>query len=144
MSVQNEYQIWMNTKQPVINATMSPAPGVCAKLRDEFKALTGTDNTYGNEAHEELWETMYKNACIKFTFTDMSLHEAQAILEHNRIANPDQNVSLSAGKSYIGNVTWNDQMKMFWEYETYTEQGAKLAEARKAECDALGLIAAWS
>lgn len=141
MSAQNEYEIWMNTKQPVINATMSPSAQACAEIREEFKAATGSDNYYDNR---DLWEHMYDKACVKFTFTDMSLKEAQAILEHNRIANPDQNVSLSAGKSYIGNVTWNDQMKMFWEYETYTEQGAKLAAARKAECDALGLIAAWS
>ena len=140
MSVQNEYQIWMNTEMPVINAIMSPAPGVCAKLIQEFKAATGTDNTYANE---ELWETMYKNACVHYEFNDMSLKQAQAILEHKRIANPDQNISLYAGKSYIGNVTWNDQMKMFWEYETYTEQGAKIAAARKAECDALGKIASW-
>jgi hypothetical protein len=57
---------------------------------------------------------------------------------------PGQHVNIYGDdNSFIGNVTWNDQMKMFWEYPTYTDLGNKLREARMAEAKQLNLIASF-
>lgn len=69
--------------------------------------------------------------------------EAQAFAEPIRIANPDQCVSLYTENGFIGNTTWNDQIKMFWEYPVYTELGAEIMMMRQSEAADQGLIASW-
>lgn len=120
---------------------MSPSRTEAQTARAEYEALTGTDNTY---EHREIWDRIYEAYSKTWVYENMSLKQVQAIAEPLRIANPDQCVSIHTDdKCFIGNTTWNDQMKMFWEYETYTPEGAAIAAARKAECDALGKVAAW-
>ena len=135
------YQKFMNDIRKVLTITLSPSTPEAQAARAEYEALTGTDNTY---EHNEIWERIYNSYSKTWVYSDMSLRTGQEIAENIRIAHPDQCVSLHTDdKCFIGNTTWNDQMKMFWEYETYSVTGTALAKKRKAEADALGLIAAW-
>lgn len=129
----NEYNNWMNSIQSEVLIKLSPSE---AKVR-EIMSKVDPKSDY------ELWRSMIDAAYTVYPYKNISLLEAQKIAEPIRIANPSQHVSIYAGKSFIGNTTWNDQMKMFWEYPTFTEEGAKLAGERKAECDLLGKVASW-
>ncbi len=76
---------------------------------------------------------------------DVTFKQAQKFAEPIRIAHPDQCVSLyneEAG-SFIGNTSWNDQVKMFWEYPVYTLEGKKVMQERSEDAKAQGLIASW-
>jgi hypothetical protein len=135
------YQKFMNTIRKSLTVTLSLSTAAAQQARAEYEALTGTDNTY---EHSDIWDKIYRSYSQKFEYANMSLNQIQTLVEPLRIAHPDQCVSISTDdKCFIGNTTWNDQMKMFWEYETYTPQGAALAAARKTEAEAAGLRAAW-
>jgi len=135
------YQKFQNDIRKTLTVTMSPSTPEAQAARAEYEALTGTDNTY---THSDIWDRIYSSYQKQWVYENMSLKQVQAIAEPLRIANPDQCVSIHTDdKCFIGNTTWNDQMKMFWEYETYTPQGAAIAKARKTVCDAEGKIAAW-
>jgi hypothetical protein len=91
-----------------------------------------------------MYETALNAASTQFKFKNKSFNEVQTLMEPLRIANPDSGCSLTTPNGdFIGNVTWNDQMSMFWEYQTYTDLGKKLASLRKQEAEQEGLIAAW-
>ena len=81
----------------------------------------------------------------ELVFTDISFNEVETIIEPLRIANPEMGCGIRTpeGNSWVGLVTWADQMEMFWEYPTYTPEGARLASLRKAEQDAKGVMASW-
>ena len=135
------YQKFQNDIRKKLTVTMSPSTPEAQAARAEYEALTGTDNTY---THSDIWDRIYSSYSKTWVYYSMSLKQVQAIAEPLRIANPDQCVSIHTDdKCFIGNTTWNDQMKMFWEYETYTPEGAAIAKARKEVCDAEGKIAAW-
>ena len=78
-------------------------------------------------------------------YTNKSFTEVQAIIEPFRIANPNMGAGIRTpeGNSWVGLVTWADQMEMFWEYPTYTPEGDRLASLRKAEQDAKGILVSW-
>jgi len=140
----SDYKQWMNKVQKSVTITLCPTTAEYLAARAEYEALTGTDNTYEHpEVFQKIIEPYYKNQVHE----NISLNQAQILAEPIRIANPDDNVNITSGEgekmSFIGNTSWADQMSMFWEYETYTPEGAKLAAARKAECDALGKVASW-
>ena len=141
MSASQEYQNWMNTIQESVTISLSPSTEKWQLARAEYEALTGTDDMY---EHIDIWKGIIGKYYTEQVHKGISLKRAQEIAEPIRIAHPDECVSIySSDKSFIGNTSWNDQMKMFWEYETYTPEGAALAAARKAEAEKLGLKAAW-
>jgi hypothetical protein len=98
-----------------------------------------------------MYDTLAKEIRVRisdteeFILTNLTWKRAQEIVEPIRINRPDRCISLycSTGNSFIGNTSWNDQMKMFWEYPTYTPEGAKLAAERAAEAEMKGLVASW-
>jgi hypothetical protein len=141
MSTNAEYTKWMNEKQSEVKIAISPSALECQFINAEYERLTGSINYYD---HPEKHDEIYKRFRKEITLQDVTLAEAQAFAEPIRIANPDQCVSLSTGKnSYIGNTTWNDQLKMFFEYPTYTEFGKQIMDKRKAEANAQGVKASW-
>ena len=135
------YQKFKSDIRKTLTITLSPSTADYQAARAEYEALTGTDNTY---THADIWERIINTYDKKWVYNNMSLNDAQTIAEPIRIACPDQCVSIHTDdKCFIGNTTWNDQMEMFFEYETYTEQGAALAKARQEEAARLGIKAAW-
>ena len=57
---------------------------------------------------------------------------------------PEQNVNIiSANGDFVGNVTWNDQLKMFWGYPTYTEIGKAIMAKRTEEQAEKGIQPSW-
>jgi len=141
MTSHPEYTKWMNTKQSEVKVSISPSPLECRAINDEYKRLTGSDNYYDDR---DLHDSLYNKHRKEIILENVSLKEAQAFAEPIRIANPDQCVSLYTGKnSFIGNTTWNDQLQMFFEYETYTPIGRRIMKQRKAEANAQGVIASW-
>lgn len=140
MSQHMEYLKWMNKEQEAVTIQLSPSTEQYQLIRGEYEALTGTDNMY---EHREIWDKICKTYWKTWEHKGISLKQAQAIAEPIRIAHPDQNVNIVAGKSFIGNTSWNDQLKMFFEYETYTEEGAAIMKARQEEAARLGIKAAW-
>ena len=136
-----EYTKWMNEKQTEVKISISPSPFECRAINDEYKRLTGSDNYYDDR---DLHDFLYNKYRKEIILENISLKEAQAFSEPIRIANPDQCVSLYTGQnSFIGNTTWNDQLKMFFEYETYTEIGKHIMSKRKKEANAMGIQASW-
>jgi hypothetical protein len=139
--MKTDYNIWLNTKQEEIKAIFSPSSEVAKIVRAEIASQTGSDNYYDNP---EMFDTALEAASTQFKFKNKSFNEVQTLMEPLRIANPDSGCSLyTLNGDFIGNVTWNDQMSMFWEYETYSDLGKKLASLRKQEAEQEGLIASW-
>lgn len=139
--MQNEYQLWMNKKQKEVKISISPSDLEYSVINKEYIQATGTDNYYD---HPEKWEEIRNKFRKEIVLHNISLRDAQAFAEPIRIANPNQCVSLYAdGNSFIGNTTWNDQLEMFFEYETYTSIGSEIMAKRKAEAEAQGISASW-
>jgi hypothetical protein len=137
----SDYKKWMNVKNEEVRISISLSSLEVELVNKEFKSLIGSDNYYDNpDLHDSISKKLRKEIILK----NVSLHEAQAFAEPIRIAYPDQCVSLYTGKnSFIGNTTWNDQLKMFFEYPTFTEIGKSIMEIRKAEANAQGIQASW-
>ena len=128
-------------KKNITIISLNPSYSEATQIRSEYLKITNTDDTW---EFNDLWRDLYKVACTESTHEGITLDEAQALAEPIRIAHPDQNVNIYNSKGdFIGNTTWNDQMKMFWEYPTYTEEGKRLREERMAEAAVKGLIASW-
>ena len=140
MSQHMEYLQWMNKVQETVIIQLSPTTEQYQLALAEYEALTGTDNPY---EHRTIYNDIVRTYWTEWVHNGISLKQAQAIAEPIRIAHPDQNVNICAGKSFIGNTSWNDQLKMFFEYETYTEEGAAIMFARQKEAAQLGIKAAW-
>jgi len=125
-----------------LTVSLSPSPLTYAEIRREYLTRTGTEDTY---EFPEIWKELIKRRTVSLVLENVSFDEASAFAEPLRIAHPDQHVNnYDEVGSFIGNTTWNDQMKMFWEYEVYTEYGNYLRNQRIAEAKELGLIASWS
>ena len=128
-------------KQPKLIVNLGVPQPIAAKIVADIIAKNGGDSFSNRDEIDE----RYKEVQRTLVFTDLSFLEVQAEIEHIRIANPDEGTSIHTedNNSFIGNTTWSDQMEMFWEYPTYTPQGAKIAAERKAEQDAKGILASW-
>jgi hypothetical protein len=137
----SDYKKWVNQKQSEVRITISPSPLEYSAIMKEYSLLTGSTNYYDNpDLYNEISNRIRKEIILE----NVSLNEAQAFAEPIRIAFPDQGVSLHAGEnSFIGNTSWNDQLKMFFEYPTFTEIGKTIMENRKAEANAMGIQASW-
>jgi len=135
------YTEFMNRKIETIKLTLSPSEEVYDKIRKTYFEKTGSDNYYD---HREIWDSIYKEHQFSLELKNSSFKEAQVFAEPIRISHPDQCVSLyGSDNSFIGNTSWADQLKMFFEYETYTEVGKSIMEKRKAEAEAAGEVASW-
>lgn len=129
------------SKVKQVKIVLSPSTEEWKSIRFQYEQLTGTTNTYDKP---EVWNELVEKFTKTLIVENISLKEAEVIAEPIRIMFPAQHVNIYGDdNSFIGNVTWNDQMKMFWEYPTYTDLGNKLKEARMAEAKGLGLIASW-
>ena len=129
------------SKVKQVKIVLSPSTEDYKSIRFQYEEQTGTANTYDKP---DVWNSLIAKFAKTLIVENISLTEAEAIAEPIRIMFPGQHVNIYGDdNSYIGNVTWNDQMKMFWEYPTYTDLGNKLREARMAEAKELGLIASF-
>jgi hypothetical protein len=129
------------SKVKQVKIVLSPSTEDYKSIRFQYEQQTGTNNTYDKP---DVWDSLIAKFAKALIVENISLTEAEAIAEPIRIMFPDQHVNIYGDdNSYIGNVTWNDQMKMFWEYPTYTDLGNKLRENRMAEAKQLNLIASW-
>jgi len=132
----------MNSIQKQVRISLSPSQEQYAQIRAEYLVKTGSDNYYD---FPDIFDQMVQDVRQEWTLENVTFTQAQAFAEPIRIANPNQCVTLYNDKngSFIGNTTWNDQIKMFWEYPVYTEQGAEIMLMRQTEAADQGLIAAW-
>ena len=124
-----------------VKIVLSPSPAQYQDARYRYSEITGTDDTYENP---NIWDSLIEARTATLVLENVSIKEAEAVAEPIRMMFPDQNVNIiSANGDFVGNVTWNDQLKMFWGYPTYTEIGKSIMEKRKAEQDALGIQSSW-
>ena len=134
MTMNSEYNNWMNTVQNEVIISLSPSKEKMAELELIINPSEDWDG----------FEALYKKAYIETVHNNITLREAQTIAEPIRIAHPDQCVSIYCGKNgFIGNTSWNDQLEMFFEYETYTPEGGAIMKARQEEAARLGQVASW-
>jgi hypothetical protein len=137
----SEYQRWMDKRQESVTVSISLSASQVAVVTEEFKSLTGSTNYYDNP---ELYDSIVTQHKTEIVLPGVSLNEAQAFAEPLRILYPDLCVSLyTRDGSFIGNTSWNDQMKMFWEYPVFTAVGEQLKQVRTAEAAEKNLIASW-
>jgi len=124
-----------------VKIVLSPSLAQYQDARHRYSEITSTDDTYENP---NIWDSLIEARTSTLVLENVSIREAEAVAESIRIMFPDQHVNIYGNdNSFIGNVTWNDQLKMFWGYQTYTEIGKAIMEKRKAEQDALGIQASW-
>jgi len=91
--------------------------------------------TYGEDWYEAYRDAI-RAADTRITLKDISFHGASAFAEEIRIAKPRTHVNIQTtepGGDFIANVTWNDQCAEFLEYETYTEEGARIIMEMKRQ-----------
>lgn len=123
-----------------VKIVLSPSSADYKLMRGNYE-LSGSDNVY---EYPEVWASLVESYNKTLIVENVSIREAEAIAEPIRIMFPDQHVNIYGNdNSFIGNVTWNDQLKMFWEYPTYTEIGKAIMAKRKEEQDALGIQSSW-
>lgn len=137
----NSYQSFLSDLRGEVKIVLSHSTETWNKIRAEYSAATGTDDMYQNYELFKLIQSKYSDT---WEYKNISLRKAQEIAEPIRIANPEQCVSIyTSDNSFIGNTSWADQMKYFFEYETFTAQGAELTKQRQAEAKELGIQASW-
>ena len=132
----------MNSIQKEVKIVLSPSHEQYTKIRAEYFEKTGSDNYYDNR---DLFDQMVKDVQTEWILENVTFGNAQCFAEPIRIAHPDQCVSLynDGNGSFIGNTSWNDQIKMFWEYPVYSIEGAEIMLARQQEAEEQKLIASW-
>jgi len=124
-----------------VKIVLSPSPAQYQDARYRYSEITGTDDTYENP---NIWDSLIETRTTTLVLENVSIKEAEAVAEPIRMMFPDQNVNIiSANGDFVGNVTWNDQLKMFWGYPTYTEIGKSIMAKRTEEQAALGIQASW-
>lgn len=137
----NTPQGFMEKKMQELTVALTPSPLEYAEIRREYIARTGTDNTY---VHEEVWKELIRRRTEKHILKNVTFDEAQAFAEPLRIAHPDQHVNIYDDRgNFIGNTTWNDQIKMFWDYPVFTPEGEILVNKRREEAALIGITASW-
>jgi len=124
-----------------VKIVLSPSRKEYEAARYRYSEITGTDDTYENP---NIWNSLVEDRTTTLVLENVSIEEAEVVAEPIRMMFPDQNVNIiSANGDFVGNVTWNDQLKMFWGYPTYTEIGKSIMAKRKEEQDALGIQSSW-
>lgn len=122
-----------------IKVCISPNKEEMAMIRSQFEAATGSTDYYEDRS---LFDALYRIKSHRFNLNDMTMDEANEKVELLRILLPEQNVTLYANDGdFIGHTTWNDQMKMFFEYPTYTPLGTMIAKARQIVAKKEGVLA---
>lgn len=88
--------------------------------------------------HGENWYEPHmkaiRNMTQKISLYDISMLDACKFAEKIRMAYPDSHVNINTASGvgdFICNVTWNTQMAEYPESDTYTENGAILANAAR-------------
>jgi hypothetical protein len=132
----------MNTIQKQVRVVLSPSQLQYVQIRANFMAKTGSTNYYDNP---DLFDSLVKSSQKEWLLNEITFTQAQCFAESIRITHPDQCVSLynDENNSFIGNTSWNDQFKMFWEYPVYSEEGASIMLMRKLEASEKNLVASW-
>jgi len=129
------------SKVSEVKIVLSPSPAQYQDARHRYSEITSTDDTYENP---NIWDSLIEVRTATLVLENISIREAEVVAESIRIMFPDQHVNLyGSDNSFIGNVTWNDQLKMFWGYPTYTEIGKSIMAKRTEEQAALGIQASW-
>ena len=124
-----------------VKIVLSPSPAQYQDARHRYSEITGTDDTYENP---NIWDGLIEARRSTLVLENVSMKEAEAVAEPIRIMFPDQCVTLyGSDSSFIGNVTWNDQLKMFWGYPTYTKAGKAIMSKRMEEQAEKSILPSW-
>jgi hypothetical protein len=124
-----------------VKIVLSPSSAQYQDARYRYSEIT---NVHEIDENPNIWDSLIEARTATLVLENVSIEEAETIAEPIRIMFPDQHVNIYGNdNSFIGNVTWNDQLKMFWGYPTYTEFGKSIMAKRKEEQDALGILASW-
>ena len=105
-----------------LNITISVDDVVRGKIEAFQKAV------YGELWYEHHMKAM-RAAGTVIKLENVTMRQACEMAESLRIAKPDAFINVESpnpGGDFICNVTWDDQCTEFLEYETYTEEGAKI------------------
>jgi hypothetical protein len=124
-----------------VKIVLSPSPAQYQDARYRYSEIT---NVHDISENPNIWDSLIEARTATLVLENVSIKEAEAVAEPIRMIFPEQNVNIiSANGDFVGNVTWNDQLKMFWGYPTYTEIGKSIMEKRTEEQDALGIQSSW-
>ena len=124
-----------------VKIVLSPSRKEYEDARFRYEEITGTNDTYENP---NIWNSLVEDRTTTLVLENVSIEEAEVVAEPIRMMFPEQNVNIiSANGDFVGNVTWNDQLKMFWGYPTYTEIGKALMAKRTEEQAEKGIQPSW-
>jgi hypothetical protein len=108
--------------------SLSPSTDQLTAIREQLVEQFGTDVNQFSDEYSTAFDAAYRAACTD-VLVRCTEHDAQVIAEPIRMQFPDRHVNLywtpegTEYNNYIGNTTWNDQMKMYPEYAVYTHAG---------------------
>lgn len=137
------YQETLNEKRDEVIIVISPSKEDYVNINKDYQKEIESisDNLLDDR---EVYDQIRKRYLKEIRLREISLREAQEFAEPLRISFPDQCVSLYSGKNTcIGNTSWNDQVKMFFQYPTYTELGKRIIDKRKEEAKEQGILASY-
>lgn len=124
-----------------VKIVLSPSRKEYEDARFRYEEITGTNDTYENP---NIWNSLVEDRTTTLVLENVSIEEAEVVAEPIRMMFPEQNVNIiSANGDFVGNVTWNDQLKMFWGYPTYTEIGKAIMAKRTEEQAEKGIQPSW-
>ena len=124
-----------------VKIVLSPSRKEYEDARFRYEEITGTNDTYENP---NIWNSLVEDRTTTLVLENVSIEEAEVVAEPIRMMFPEQNVNIiSANGDFVGNVTWNDQLKMFWGYPTYTEIGKAVMAKRTEEQAEKGIQPSW-
>jgi len=138
----NSHDNFMNTREEKIILSIGLDEYRRREVEDEYLDRSGSDNPYHDY---DLYRKIEAAHRTEIVLRGMTWHEAQVFAEPIRIAHPDQNITLYNPdySSFIGNTTWNDQMKMFFGYPVFTPYGEKLKAEANLHAEINGIAMAW-
>jgi hypothetical protein len=139
----NTHDEFMDRREEEIKLVLSLSPAERLLADRDYLKQTGNDPVWSYFNDRETYNEIEKKYRTEVVLRDTTWREAQVFAEPIRIAHPDRNVTLYGGGSFIGNTTWNDQMKMFFGYEVYTPYGEKLKQEANEYAEAEGIPMAW-
>ena len=126
-------------KEVIINYSPQLSQDIYDAIRTKAEELA--EHAGEERSTYEIISDLHRELHVNVKLHNCSFSQAQAIAEPWRMDNPTSfaNISDADENSWIGNVTWSDQMEMFWGYETYTEAGHAASFARNEEAKAKGI-----
>jgi hypothetical protein len=125
-----------------VKIVLSPSTEQYKVARARYEAQTGCGSTYD---FPKIWECIINEYNNVLELENISISQAEVLAEPIRIMFPGQNVNIIGGNGdFVGNVTWNDQLKMFWGYPTFTEIGKAIMTKRTEEQAILGIKPSWA